>query len=46
MIKTVLGTETKVETPVEIVAKKVFYTHRVQDIGVGTPPTSSRWEGE
>ena len=36
MIKTVLGTETKVETPVEIVATKVFYTHRVQDIGVGT----------
>ena len=36
MIKTVLGTETKVETPVEIVAKKVFYTHRVQDIGSGT----------
>ena len=35
MIKTVLGTETKVETAVEIVAKKVFYTHRVQDIGVG-----------
>ncbi|MBA2593820.1 MAG: nucleotidyl transferase AbiEii/AbiGii toxin family protein, partial [Gammaproteobacteria bacterium] len=34
-IKTVLGTETKVETPVEIVATKVFYTHRVQDIGVG-----------
>jgi hypothetical protein len=25
MTKTVLGTETKVETPVEIVAKKVFY---------------------
>ena len=36
MTKTVLGTETKVETPVEIVATKVFYTHRVQDIGVGT----------